>query len=47
VKLTKATIEEIKNRQEKDFFEDIQDVKNQVKLSSIKNARHVLFFFIF
>ena len=41
-RLTKASVEELKEAQARDVFEDIQEVKNQVKLSSIKSARHVI-----
>jgi hypothetical protein len=39
IKITSSIVEGIKSMQEKDMFEDIFEIKNQVKLTSIKNIK--------
>lgn len=36
-------VEELKEMQEKDLFEDILEIKNQVKLGDLKNNKTVAF----
>ena len=43
-KLTKTMIEEIKEMQEQDLFQDIQEVKNNVKLNDLQNQKTVSFY---
>jgi hypothetical protein len=42
IKITSSIVEGIKSMQEKDMFEDIFEIKNQVKLTSIKNIKQNL-----